>query len=270
MLEAKGKLQMVNKVVGTKAVILVIMSLTVCAHGKPIPVHPPMGLTSAPSMAVGEWTASDRPYKDLEHQMAKDFANGKNPQAILQECQRLAVRRPKDPVAQFAAMIAARGAYRVANPGGILPYELVETLAKNDPGNVHEYARFRFCMTEEAEKQLPLRDTEVIGEKLLQYNPKDDLVRINLIYMLCDANHAQAALPYAQQWVKTDPNSEKAHSSLALVYEDIWFKTKKRGDADKAVAEYQQFLRFAPPNDGFRQHAEHLIETIRAQSMSQR
>lgn len=256
---------MTNKSNGVTTAFLMIISLVVtaiCVYGKPLLVHPPKDSTSALAMTVGEWIASDRPYKDVESQMAKDFASGKTPQMILQQCQRLAIRHPKDPVAQFAAVIAARGAYRVASPGGVLPYTLVETLAEHDPGNVHEYARFRFCMTEEAGRQLPLRNAEVIGKKLLQYNLKDSLVKINMIYMLCDSNHAQAALPYAQQWVKTEPNNEKAHSSLALVCQDLWFSTKNKSYGRLAVQEFRQFLRTAPPGDGFRERAENSIKVL--------
>ncbi len=244
---------------------LVIVSLAVaavCAYGKPTTAHVPENMTSAPPMIVREWTASDLPYKDVENQMAKDFAGGKTPQTISEQYQRLAASRPKDPVAQFAAVIAARGAAREVNPGSILPYTLLETLAKHDPGNVHEYTRLRFCMTEETERQLSLRDTEAIGKKLLQYNPKDNLVKINLIYMLCDAGHAQAALPYAREWVKTEPNNPKTYTSLALVYQDLWVATKNKSYGRLAVKEFQQFLRVASPGDGFRRRAEHSIQVL--------
>ena len=254
---------MPDKSFKASAMFLVIMSLIVVAvgvYGRPT-AHP-QGLTYAPAMMVGEWTASDRPYKDVEKQIAQDYTAGRNMQLVLKQWQQSAASNPKDPVTQFAVVFASRGAYRVANPGGILPYSLVETLAEHDPGNVNEYARFRFCMTEEAERQMPVWNAEAIGKKLLQYDPNDNLVKINLIYMLCDSGHPQAALPYAQQWVKADPNNEKVYSSLALVYQDLWFATKNKAYGRLAVREFQQFLHFASPGDGFRHRAEHSIQVL--------
>ena len=240
-----------------------LTTLNVAIHGRPIPT--PRSLASAPSMTVGQWTSSDFPYKDVESKMAKDFASGKTPQVISQEYQALAVSRPKDAVSQFAAVIASRGQYRVSNPDASLPYSLVETLASHDPGNVHEYARMRFCMLEEADRPLPPNEAKAVGDKLLQYNPKDTLVRTNLIYMLCDGNHAEEATPYALKWVKTEPNNAKAHSSLALVYQDMWFATKNKKYGRMAVQEFQQFLRTASPNDGFRSLAQHSIKVLQGE-----
>ena len=234
--------------------------VAVGTYGKVLPTI--RGLGSEPSMTISEWTASDTPYKDVESKMAKDFASGKTPRQISQEYRALAAKQPKDPVAQFAAVVAARGEFREANPEGSLPYSLVEMLVMHDPGNVHEYARMRFCMLQEADRRLPPANAKMIGDKLLQYNPKDALVRINLIYMLCDLDHAQAAMPYALKWVKSEPKNEKAHSSLALVYQDLWFATKNKLYGQLAVQEYQQFLRLAPPNDGFRGLAQNSINVL--------
>ena len=120
----------------------------------------------------------------------------------------------------------------------------------------------RFCMLEEADRPLLPHEAKAVGDKLLQYNPKDELVRINLIYMLCNEDYAQTALPYALGWVKTEPNNPKAHSSLALVYQDRWFETKNKRYGRLAVQEYQQFLRTAPPTDGFRGLAQRAIKFL--------
>ena len=213
-------------------------------------------------LAIGKWTASDAPYKEAEKQIAKDYADGKDMKDVLHQWQQVAVKNPKDPVVQLAAVFAARGVAKIANPDAALPYSLVETLASHDPGNVHEYARMRFCMLEEADRPLPPSEAKAVGNKLLQYNPKDTLVRTNLIYMLCDRDHAQAALPYALNWVKTEPNNAKAHSSLALVYQDRWFETKNKQYGRLAVQQFQQFLKTSAPNDGFRGNAQNSIKVL--------
>lgn len=253
------------------ALILILTNALVAgAVWGQVPAKNRHGLGYTPPLQAATWSASNKPYKEIEDQIANEFNSGKKPEEIAQKYKALALSHPKDPLAQFAWVFAERGAVIITQPGGLVPYTLVEALAKSDPGNVFEYTRYRFCMTEEAGKTLPVQNIKAIGDKLLRHDPSDNSVRLNLIYALCDAGEPNMALPYALQWTKQEPSDAKAHSSLALVYEDIWFKTKKRSDADKAVAEYQQYLRFAPPNAGFRPRAEHLIETIRNQSMSQR
>ena len=246
--------------------LLVVLFLTVSTSAlcKPV-IHAPRSLDTTPSLVVGKWTASDIPYKGVEKQIAKDYTDGRNMQDVLHQWQQAASKNPKDPVVQFAVVFAARGVAKIANPDASLPYSLVETLAKHDPGNVHEYTRMRFCMLQEADRRLPPSDAKMVGDKLLQYNPKDALVRINLIYMLCDDNHAKEALPYALEWAKAEPNNAKVHTSLALVYQDMWFATKNKQYGQMAVQEFQQFLRVAPSNDGFRGLAQNSIKVLQSE-----
>lgn len=224
--------------------------------------HVPKSLDTNPSLVIGKWTASDLPYKDAERQIAKDYTDGRNMQDVLHQWQQAAAKSPKDPVMQLAVVFAARGVAKIANPDAALPYSLVETLASHDPGNVHEYARLRFCMLEEADRPLPPNEAKAVGNKLLQYNPKDTLVRNNLIDMLCDDNHAKEALPYALEWAKAEPGNPKVHTSLALVYQDMWFATRNKQYGRMAVQEFQQFLQIAPPTDGFRANAKNSIKVL--------
>ncbi len=243
-------------------IVLCLLWTPSCAFAKQTTPSTVVPMNSADAIVVGQWTADDRPYKEVEARMAKDFATGRSPQAILDEYRILATAQPRNPVSQFAYVCAARGAALTAHPEESLPYELVETLAKHDPNNVHEYTRYRFCLAQEADRILPYQNAKAVGAKLLQYNASDHFVRTSLIYMLCDSDHPREAMPYALKWVKAEPKNEKAHSSLALVYQDMWFATKNKVYAVQAVQEYQQFLRFAPPNDGFRGLAQNSIKVL--------
>lgn len=237
------------------------LTVITSAYCKPV-VHVPQSLDTTPSLVTGKWTASDAPYKGVEKQIAEDYTDGRNMQDVLHQWQQESLKNPKDPVIRFAVVFASRGVAKIANPDAALPYSLVETLASHDPGNVHEYARMRFCMLEEADRPLPPNEAKAVGNKLLQYNPKDTLVRTNLIYMLCDDNHAKEALPYALEWAKAEPNNAKVHTSLALVYQDMWFATKNKQYGRLAVQEFQQFLQIAPPSDGFRANAKNSIKVL--------
>ena len=221
-------------------------------------------LTSAPPIVLSAWTASDQPYKTVEGLIKKEYAQGKSLGAIAQEYKATAQQRPSDPVAQLAWIYAARGAAVASSLDGSVPYALVEALAKSDPGNVHEYTRYRFCMTEEANKVLPAAQAKRIGDKLLAYDPHDDWVRLHLINMLCDGNQPDMAQPYALAWTKQEPNNPKAHSALGLAYFDLWEVSHRKNKTygNESIAEYQQYLRLAPPNDHFRPFAEKYIKYV--------
>ncbi len=225
------------------------------------------GLTSATVIPSLKWQASDKPYKDVEDRIKQEYAEGKglSLQEIASEYHAKAKDNSKDPVAQFAWVYAERGAVWVSNSGGPIPRNLLDTLTKADPGNVREYTRYRFCLTDEANLVLPLKNAELIGGRLLASNPKDNWVRSSLINMLCGSTGGtKKALPHALNWVQQDPNNAKAHSSLAQVYFDQWEESGRKSKTlgDQATAQYKAYLKLAPANDGFRHHAESFIQHI--------
>ncbi len=146
-----------------------------------------------------------------------------------------------------------------------MPRYLLDTLTKSDPGNVREYIRYRFCLTDETDLVLPVQNAELIGGRLLASDPKDNWVRLSLINMLCAApGGAKRALPHALNWVQIEPNNPKAHSSLAQVYFDQWEESGRRNKTlgNRSIAEYQAYLRLAPATDSFRRHAQSFIRHI--------
>jgi len=223
------------------------------------------GLTLAPAIQSRAWTASDKPYTEARERIKKEYAEGKSLEAIAQEYRDLAISKPKDPVAQFAWVCAARGAAWVSSSEDSMPRYLLDTLTKSDPGNVREYTRYRFCLTDETDLVLPVQNADLIGNGLLASNPKDDWVRLSLINMLCAApGGTKKALPHALNWVQMEPSNPKAHSSLAQVYFNQWEESKRKNKVlgSRAVAEYQAYLGLAPANDSFRQHAQSFIRHI--------
>ncbi len=218
-----------------------------------------------PSLLIEKWTGDQRPYKAVEVHILQEYKSGESPTSILEVYRTLSDSHPTDPVAKFAYVYAARG---VAVLNGTLDskaFDLLNILEKADPGNIREYTRYRFCMGDEANNSLIYPDAKIVGDRLLRYNPKDNWVRLSLIDMLCiTPEGVKYALPYALQWVKEEPNNNKAHSSLGQVYFDLWMSGKRTDQAlaAKAVAEYQTYLRLAPSNDGFRGPAQAFIRNV--------
>ena len=217
------------------------------------------------SLLNEKWTGDQQPYKAVEAQVIQEYKSGKSLESIMEEYHALAESRPKDPVAQFAYVYAARGIAVVEGALDSKAFDLLKVLEQADPGNIREYTRYRFCMGDEANDGLTYPEAKIVGDKLLRYNPKDNWVRLSLINMLCATTEgAKYALPYASQWVKEEPDNNKAHSSLGQVYFDQWVNGHKADPAlaNKAAAEYHIYLRFAPSNDGFRGAAEAFIRNI--------
>ena len=244
---------------------VVTVLLLVSLIGKLDAASAQTGLMAAPVIQNRAWTASDKPYKEVTDKIKEEYAQGKSLESIAQEYKALALSRPKDPVAQYAWVCAGRGAVVVSSSEGMMPRYLLDTLTKADPGNVRAYTRYRFCLTDETDLVLPIKDAVSVGDRLLASNPKDGWVRSSLINMLCAAPGGTGkAVPYAVKWVQLEPNNPKAHSSLAQVYFGLWEGSNRKNVVlgNKAVGEYQAYLRLAPVNDNFRRHAQSFIRYV--------
>lgn len=247
-------------------IILPLVLVSVAAIGvaigqaKVLPKHNP------PALATENWTGSDLPYKDVEQKIKREYSGGESLDAIALKYKAKALLRPSDPVAQFAWIYAARGADVV---NGSLPRQapiLLQDLEQADPGNIYEYTKYRFCMSEEANVQLPRQEVKTIGDRLLNYDSKDNWSRLSLIYLLTNnyKTGAVEALPYALAWINREPKNEKAHSALGLIYFNMWEGSNRKNQAlaRKALTEYQAYMRLAPPNDGFRKLAAVYIKHL--------
>lgn len=218
---------------------------------------------SAGSSMEQNWTADVAPYKEVLKRMKAEFQQGKSPQEITQEYKTLAQSHPDDPVAKLAYIAAQRG--QIIAAGKDVPTSLVGALKKADPGNAYEYARYEFCMSEEAKIQMPHQEVKAVGGRLLKYDPTDNWARLSLINLLTNYKTGDVeSLPYALEWVKREPKNEKAHSALGLVYFNMWAggKRKDQSLARKSLAGYQAYVRLAPPKDGFRKFAAIYIENL--------
>lgn len=239
--------------------VLVIGSVYRQVHS---PVKQRLNESSGSSM-TRNWTADVGPYKEVLKRMKAEFQQGKSPQEITQEYKALAQSRPADPVAQLAYIAAQRG--QIIAAGKSIQPSLVDALTKADPGNAYEYARYQFCMSDEANIQLPQQEVKTVGDRLLRYDSQDNWSRLSLINLLTNYKTGDVeALPYGLKWIKREPKNEKAHSALGLIYFDMWASGNRKNQAlaRKSLAEYQAYMRLAPPNDGFRRLAAIYIKHL--------
>ena len=246
-----------------KFILPVIFALALVGFGSK-PFYP-MFQRNHSSLTSETWTGDEKPYNDVRARIKAEYKLGGNLATIAQKYKMNALKNSRDPVAQFAWVYAARGAAIVAGDEDQKAFSLLKTLEMADPGNIHEYADYRFCMSDEANTPLPSKEVEAVGKRLLRYDPKDNWVRLSLINMLCNSKQELvAALPYGQEWVKQEPSNAEAHSALALIYFDQWEKSGRNNFVcgNRAIAEYQSYLRLAKPDASFRTPAETYIRYI--------
>jgi hypothetical protein len=216
-----------------------------------------------------KWTKSDKPYREIKEKIEKEIPYASDPHAFANVYGLAAAARPSDPMAQFAWACAEYEYRRIDPSRGGVPNDILADMEKADPGDVHEYSRLRFAITQDTHPNAFHPDLAAMGRRLLQYDPKDDFVKINLIYELGKSRESlPEALRLSKKWVLEEPANPKAHSTLAFVYDTMWdyTKLKEKLYAEKAVIEYKEYLRLAPAGDGFRKQAEHLIQFIQSNS----
>lgn len=218
--------------------------------------------TPPPAWMTTPWAGNQTPYRNVQVLLKKQYQQGKDMNAETAQYKGLAMAHPKDPLAQFEWACAARGAAKIANPENSAPVEALQAMERDDPMNVHEYTRMRFIITEETRPSTP--NLDVVAKRLAHHDPNDEFVKMPVIYALSWAGKYTEALPIAKDWVKQNPSSAKAHSMLAEVYFDEWQASGRKNQTlgDQAVAEYQAYLKFAPPTDDFRKPAQLFIQRI--------
>lgn len=223
--------------------------------GIPLRVPPGAWLTH-------RWTASDAPYARIEQEVSHAIQAGRKPASVLAEARQNAVTHPLDFQAQFAWLYASTMA---ATELGMVDWHAMEAVEIADPGNVRQVARIRFAAGVLGGQNGYHPDLDGIGERLLATDPKDDWVREHLIYDLCNGRKAMPrALTLATDWVRRKPGSAKAHAVMAFTYEAqwLWSRKKDKQAASNTIAEYQAYIRLAPPGDAFSKDVTRLIKTI--------
>lgn len=185
--------------------------------------------------------------------------------AVLAEERLNAMEHPKDFAAQTRWLYAAI----LASPDGEdFDDQALAAVASLDPGNIAIVARSRWLaimLTQQNEDHPALQP---MGERLMKVYPRDRNVRLHLIYDLCAGKPGPTsvkplarALALAQKWVKEEPSNPSSHSALGYVWETYYHGSgPKHLYAQRAIDEYKEYLRLAPPSDPFRHDAEILVK----------
>ena len=225
----------------------------------------PMGIPPAvkPHAWLAQaWTGDDAPYVRMEEDVCGKIRTGQPVQTVLAQARANALKHPLDFAPQFRWLYATTLA---AGDSDNVDYRALEAVARADPGNIRTVACIRFAAGVLIDQNQSHPDLDRIGERLLRADPSDRWVRVHLIYDLANSRPTlPQARAMAEAFVAEEPTNCRAHSVLGLVYETIWAASgHRRVFAEKAITEYQAFLRLAPPNDPFRHDAQYLVNGFR-------
>lgn len=218
------------------------------------------------------WTSDGTSYRRIQADIDATIKRGTSPVALADKYRKQALANRLDRQAQFTWAYATQKVFE-AHLGPADPYAL-HMLALMDPTNVrtgvatsvYEYERLRFLLTQEAlSNDKNHAEVTPLGRRLLARNPGDEMVRINLIYMLMGYPQGVSdALRMAQDWVAQDQTNGVRHAALAAVYDAIgaYSRGRNRVAINKAIAEYKEYLRLAPPNHYHRKRVTLLIRAL--------
>ncbi len=225
----------------------------------PIASHQP----PADSWTIESWAGDNRPYKEAREQINKAVADKQDLKALIKQYEVLAQQKSSDPKPEYRYAYAAYRAAIEAKPFDANSLiSIRDALQRGFPPHAYDYTRLRFLV----ESTLFANQSLIpVGKRLLSHDPKDVSVKYNLIKVLtCSvtASDKEEAVKYAQDLLLAKPENANYHATLAGAYLSIWFRSKDNSLANKAIAEYQQYLQLAPANADYRQTVNRLLMTL--------
>lgn len=147
-------------------------------------------------------------------------------------------------------------------------YRVRAALQVLSPPYNYELARIRFLYISFFDNGRRVRP---LGEALLKRNPQDFEVQFGQIKVLegiyalhADPDVRSELIELGERLLADSPDASRAHGAKGSVYLSLWNANRTSRDlADKAIAEYTEYLRLAPSDDWFRRSAEKIIAQLR-------
>ena len=223
------------------------------AHANP---STPMGIPLAqPPRAwiTKPWTGDSRPFDAALARLRAEANRAGNTEAALRRIRNrekeAAQRQPLDLLAHVRWLYTAS---RVAAINEEFDTDALTTVAALDPGTFRTVARTRFAATINSGQNSTHPALAGLGARLVATDPSDAWVRSHYIR---DLAQGPATLPTAvalsDAWEREAPGSPKVHAVHAMVAmrQWNWGHKRDRAAAQRAVAEYGEFVRLSPPTD---------------------
>ena len=220
-----------------------------------------------------DWTTDDPKYLTMRRSIDGAEQRGEINKQTIEAREAAYLKNPSDKLALFQwAYTAYKGRKFITNAFGSRysyeKYQLMgridEVLAKSPLPYSREFARLRFLMEAIA---FPNPKIAPMGEKLLASDPNDKTAQFYLAQMLRFSpvlSDRKKAVKHAQELVDDKPQDRDNHDVLAYCYDSLWMGTHDRAYAEKAIAEYEFYLRTLPPSDEDYAMTQTFIKRIQA------
>lgn len=228
-----------------------------------------VGRTEIYSWKNEKYNGDERAYHTIAISIDKAIAAGQKATALAEKYKGEAKAKWYDPKLQFRWGYAARKAALSSQPldRGILVgvAEAMDRAQKVGRPNTYSYARLHFLISSYMFSWPEVPDLVKVGDELLKHKPEDEPVKYQFIQVLQSSKSTadrQRAILYAKQLVAETPQKSDNHISLGSAYQAMWIHTHKRIYGEKAISEYQNYLRLAPPNSPYRKTADRYIKLI--------
>ena len=208
------------------------------------------------------WTKSDAPYLKVRDAIDTATGKGTSMEALAKKYKALTLKNPRDRTSIFGwgyAAIAGRKTGVLSDPQEAKQISLLSL--KAIPPDSYQYARLQFIVASKWARWIQLKP---LASRLMKRNPDDYFVKYYWITLMSFGSNQekQIALRNAQALVKKYPQRASVCGLLADVYKEMFFDNRDVAAGDKAVAEYQRYLRLTPPSDVGRENAKYLIKII--------
>lgn len=213
-----------------------------------------------------EWTANDHPFRAAKTEIDKAVKNGKKPEVVAQACEGQANKRPLQAIAVFRwayAVDKAVAAKKPFDPEGLRKPLIL--MRRTMPPHSYEYARLRFLLESSLGGSGSYSLTKMVGERLLQRNPKDVSVKMRMCSILTSSRNPQEpqrALKMAKELVADNSKSANRYLCLGNVYYSLWFRDQQKVQREGAIAAFRQYLKLKPANEPGRERVQGLINLL--------
>lgn len=206
------------------------------------------------------WTGDNAPWLAAHAELEKAIAGSSDPNALVAAAARAFDRNGRDPMLLYRwAYLAHRVGLSDTNGLRMQRYMLVHTgfCAVKSPKTA-EFARLRFILEAWHLAGVYYSSDRLlhVGERLLQRNPEDYVVRYYCASLLVgsnDLNRVSIGLAYIDQILEHYRGKPLAYRAYlyfyrAIGYKVLYYHSKRKGQAQEAIDGYRAYLKLGHVN----------------------
>lgn len=216
------------------------------------------------SWTTAKWASNDAQFAAARANIDDDFAHNRITASYLARLEKKWTENQKDPKSVFSwayTSYRAKSLHPPLSPNSLIGPGVFNAAPANQN---YQYARVRF-LNETIFG--PHRKLKAVGDRLLAHTPND--FDVEYAYASClggslSAQEKQDALAYVDKLIQKYPTKPSVYGVKGGIYLSYWVDHRNKQDAQDAIKWYQEYLRIAPANDGWRKQAQTIITVLQS------